>query len=514
MAFRLAFLPLLFALRLSAQLPDGSFAPDFEATDIKGQTWRLYDLLAQDKVVLLEISATWCAPCWSYHKSNAMQNCYAAHGPSGDDRLRVLFVEGDEDTNVDCLYGLPSCNLASPGDWVTGVPYPIINNSYIAKLYKIKYYPTVYAICPNKKVYEVGAVPSSELWKKALTCPVAKGSHNAGIFDYSTGTELREVCDTLPLAPQFKLINLGSTSLTSASIDLKWNAQTVQHVSWSGNLSLYGEATIQFDSLSVAQAGQLTTTVTDINGTAYEADTTNNLRSDLFKTAATFSNQQVLLRIRTDQYGEETYWELRDEQGKVLDSGGNKAVGPNGGGIYLGFENGPGAYDDFALIRDTLLLPAGGCYSLHFVDAYGDGICCEYGTGYYRLYNLDNPSSIIISGGDFGEYDHRAFGVQAPVVWLDHVPSGQSSLELSVFPNPAREVLYADLISPEPTEVQFTVFNAMGQLVRNFPPQHCPSLAEAEPTRLDIAGLLPGMYVLRATTAKGEVRSQTFVVIP
>jgi thiol-disulfide isomerase/thioredoxin len=217
MAYKFAFLPLLLAFRLSAQLPDGSIAPDFEATDIKGQTWRLYDLLAQDKVVLLEISATWCPPCWSYHKSNAMQNCYAAWGPNGTDQLRALFVEGDDDTNVDCLYGLPSCNLDSP----------IIDNSHIAELYKIKYYPTVFAICPNKKVYEVGAVPSNELWQQALTCPVAKGSHNVGIFDYSPGTELREVCDTLPLAPHFNLINLGSTPLTSASIELKWTAQTV-----------------------------------------------------------------------------------------------------------------------------------------------------------------------------------------------------------------------------------------------------------------------------------------------
>lgn len=512
MALRLAFLILLFAHRLSAQLPDGAIAPDFQATDINGQTWKLYDLLAQDKVVLLEISATWCAPCWSYHKSKAMQNCYAAHGPSGDDRLRVLFVEGDPGTNIDCLYGLPTCTIGSPGDWVTGTNFPIIDNAYIADLYQIKYYPTIFAICPNKKVYEIGQLTSSELWQKALTCPVANGSHNAGIFDYSPGTELREICDTLPVSPHFNLINLGSNPLTSASIDLKWNAQTVQHIDWSGNLSLYGETLIRFDSLSIAQPGQLVVSVTQVNDTPYEADTTNNIRSDVFKTSTTFSSQEILLRIRTDNFGEETYWELRDETGKVLDSGGNKAVGPNGGGIPWGIENGPGAYDDNALIRDTLLLPAGGCYSLHFVDAYGDGICCEYGTGYYRLYNLNSPTSILLSGGDFGEYDHRAFGAQPSIVSLDNLPTAQPGLDLWLYPNPATEVLHIDAITPKPTEIQFAVFNAMGQLVQEVDPKQCTPSADGQALRLDIQGFPQGLYVLRAATASGEVRSQTFVI--
>lgn len=512
MAFRLTFLCLLLALRLSAQLPNGSVAPDFEAADIKGQTWRLYDMLAQDKIVFLEISATWCPPCWSYHKSHALQNCYNVHGPNGDDRLRVLFVEGDEDTNLDCLYGLPGCNHVSPGDWVTGTPFPIIDNAAIADLYEVKYFPTVFIICPNKKVYEVGALSYAEMWQQALTCPVANGSHNAGIFDYSPGSELREVCDTLPLAPHFQLINLGSNPLTSASIDLKWNSQTVQSIQWTGNLPLYGEAAIQFDILPVAQAGLLTTTVSGINGTTYEADTTNNVRTDHFTTAANFGSQEVLLRIRTDQYGAETYWELRDEQGKVLDFGGNQAVGPNGGGTYAGSSGGPGAYGNFALIKDTLLLPAGGCYSLHFVDAYGDGICCEYGTGYYRLYNLNNPASIIISGGDFRAYDHRAFGAQQ-TVWLENLADERPSLDLFVYPNPASKVLYADLSTPVPTDVRFVVFNAMGHWVRDFAPQHCGSI-NGQPISLDIAGLPPGMYVLRAAAAQGGVRSQTFLVVP
>ena len=86
--------------RLSAQLPAGTVAPDFTVTDLAGQSWHQYDLLAQDKIVVLEIGATWCSPCWAYHNGGALQEFYAAHGPAGDGRAQVLFIESDPSTNV------------------------------------------------------------------------------------------------------------------------------------------------------------------------------------------------------------------------------------------------------------------------------------------------------------------------------------------------------------------------------------------------------------------------------
>jgi len=500
---------LVLSLRLWAQLPDGSIAPDFQVVDIKGQNWHLYDLLAQDKIVLIEISATWCPPCWSYHNSQALQNFYKVHGPAGDDRARVLFVEGDPNTNLNCLYGQTGCNNISPGDWVTGSPYPIIDNADIAKSFEVQYYPTIFVICPNKKLYEVGQVSAGDLWGKAQSCPVAKGMNNAGMFDYDSGSLLHEVCDTLSLAPRFTLINLGANPLIAASVDLKWNGSTVQNIFWTGGLPLYGEIQIKFDSIAVAEPGQLTTIVTEINYGTVEADSSNNSHTDLFTAASTFNSQAVLLRIRTDQYGAETYWELRDEQGKVLDYGGNKAVGPNGGGTYFGANGGPGAYGNYALIKDTLLLPAGGCYSLHFVDAYGDGMCCEYGNGYYRLYNLGNSTSIIMGGGDFGAYDRRAFGAQA-TVWLEDV-SDEKNSRLHLYPNPATDVLYVETNWLEITDVRFSVLNTLGQVVRSFATQCIQP--NGSPTPLDVAGLPAGTYFLRADVP-GSVRTEVFVRVP
>jgi Peroxiredoxin len=322
------------ALGSKAQLPDGSIAPNFTALDISGKTHNLYQLLDSGKIVVLEFSATWCAPCWVYHNSHALQDFYQEFGPAGEDKVRVLWIEGDPNTNTNCLYGPAGCNGGSTGNYVAGTPYPIIDNAAVAALYKINYYPTLYVICPNRRLKEVKPVSADKIWEQAQPCPVAHGTHNAGIFQFDAGTELREICGTQTWAPQFALTNLGSAPLSNALVELKWNDQTLETLQWNGYLPTYGEATASFSAHPFTGEGMLKTTILNVNNGAGDDDFSNNVWNEAFSPAAKFSNNKILLRIRTDGYGEETYWELRNDAGIVLDKGGNELVGPNGGGKF------------------------------------------------------------------------------------------------------------------------------------------------------------------------------------
>ena len=60
----------------SAQLADGSIAPDWTLTDVNGTAHNLYSYLDGSYTVFLDFSAVWCGPCWSYHTSGALEDLY------------------------------------------------------------------------------------------------------------------------------------------------------------------------------------------------------------------------------------------------------------------------------------------------------------------------------------------------------------------------------------------------------------------------------------------------------
>ena len=151
----------LFGIHSNAQMADGSTVPDFTSTDINGNTHALYaDYLNQGKPVVIDVSATWCGPCWSYHNTHALKDLYTVYGPAGSDEMGVLFVEGDGSTNQADLEGTGN---STAGDWVTGTPYPILDDAAVSNLLQISYYPTIYGVCPDGKIYEFGQENASSL---------------------------------------------------------------------------------------------------------------------------------------------------------------------------------------------------------------------------------------------------------------------------------------------------------------------------------------------------------------
>ncbi len=147
---------LLLTCQVQAQIPDGSIAPDFTFTDINGNSQNLYSYLNQGKYVVLDISATWCVPCWAYHNNGIIDSIYNKHDQPGLQDWKVIFMEGDGNTDSADLHGT---GTNTQGDWVTGANYTIIDplagpdlNNFKNSL-AISFYPTFFLICPDKRIF-------------------------------------------------------------------------------------------------------------------------------------------------------------------------------------------------------------------------------------------------------------------------------------------------------------------------------------------------------------------------
>lgn len=129
-------------------------ASNFTFTTLDNQTLQLQDWLDSGYYVLLDISATWCSWCWRLHSAHVLETLYQNYGPNGTNEMRVLWVEGDPDTDPSLIYG----GSGSQGNWTAGVSYPIASHDGVASLYGLTGYPMVILICPSGYYQDAYAV--------------------------------------------------------------------------------------------------------------------------------------------------------------------------------------------------------------------------------------------------------------------------------------------------------------------------------------------------------------------
>lgn len=96
--------------------------------------------------------------------------------------------------------------------------------------------------------------------------------------------------------------------------------------------------------------------------------------------------KKVTLKIVPDNYGADITWTLTDGQGSVLYSGGP-------------YED----YNSHPIIVEMCL--EDGCFDFTIKDSYGDGLCCQWGDGYYQL--SDEGGNVLASGANYTYSDSR-----------------------------------------------------------------------------------------------------------
>ena len=337
-----------------AQLPSGSISPDFTATDLDSVEHNLYSYLDSGYQVILDFSATWCPPCWTYHEEGVLKDLYNLYGPEGTNELRVFYIEGDDTTNNDDLNGTGS---NTQGDWVSETPYPIIDNAGdIFAAFECTYFPTIYTICPNRILTESGqaTLAGHESVLGSAQCIPASFPKDALLMDYVGQTA---ACVDNPAALAIRMMNNGLEPLTFATIEvskaLPFNAmEVIGSVDWQGVLETYEYASVEL--LDVVFDGSTTYVFNVVSPDDNEA---NNSTSGFVRANEEVTNS-LRITLKTDGAPEQLGWELLSEEGIVVAS------------VLPGTEN----LDPTTEYSWDVTTPDLGCFRLNLIDVGGDGL--------------------------------------------------------------------------------------------------------------------------------------------
>lgn len=341
----------------------------------------------------------------------------------------------------------------------------------------------------------------------------AKVTHLSITTDYTTnGTAVQisglpaTICSgDQTISPVFRLQNGGNDTLTSATIIYSVNGGAEQTFAWSGELSTLATEDVTLDPISFV-AGMsdnvINVRVTSPNGGIDEDTEDNAVETTLAPAAAT--TEMAELTIVTDNYGNETYWQVTDEAGTVVASGGNAGVGLTNIGVGAGAPPAdPGAYSNNQTVMEQIDLPTTGCFAITFTDYWGDGICCAYGTGSYVL--KDHEGNVMLSGGEFGARTDDNF----ESALANSVQDEAFVANFSVTPNPVLEKAQIEFSTEEAATTTISILNALGQVIKRTELGKLP--AGSHNVFMDMSNLNAGIYMINVVS--GDVSGTKKVIL-
>jgi len=340
-----------------------------------------------------------------------------------------------------------------------------INNDYA-----IAYFPTIYRICPNRIVTEVGQLGAADLYATVGDCPAPASLSNDPLLLSYNGDVV--TCGDVNVAVTIQ--NNGLSPLTACTITVTGGVSPVSY-NWSGNLSTYAIEQVNVGTVTMTGAGNLQVSISSADD---DASNNNYTAAIGFADDAT---THIKLEITFDNWPEEASWEITNENGNVVASDAYSSANADGSSLV-----------------DHVYLPSTGCYKFTWYDQYGDGLNGSiWGATDGSVYvtsvqdNGDIESVIWDYDGSYGFYEAAAKANVNVQVGIEEIASAS---DFRVYPNPATDRVTFDYTLASSEMVVIELVDMVGNIVSVQTLGNKP--AGANQSQLSLDGIASGIYLV------------------
>ncbi|MDG1502639.1 MAG: PHB depolymerase family esterase, partial [Ulvibacter sp.] len=248
-------------------------------------------------------------------------------------------------------------------------------------------------------------------------------------------------CGDTTITPSVSLTNYGFNTITVAEMTWQINDGDIQTINFNGTLSQNQTQTFTLDPIDLTGGSYVfNASLISVNG-VIDQNTQNNEAATSFDIGGNeYITQQITLELLTDDYAEETSWEFREIGGAVLDSGS-----------YNQSDDNTTFIETFGVVQDN-------CYEFEIFDSFGDGICCEFGEGFYTL--TTDSADVIIDGGEFSSSEITEISIG------EELSTGDAFLNtIALYPNPANNEITLSIGDTNDIS-SYRIYTTFGQLLQ------------------------------------------------
>ena len=256
---------------------------------------------------------------------------------------------------------------------------------------------------------------------------------------------------------EVELSNFSPNEINSVVITYQLNNQTIVNYQWNGNLAPGSNTNVMIGTEAVPTGNHELLIYSSSPNGFYDLDFSNDTLEVLFDV---IEGNAYNIGIFTDNYGEEVSWEIFDQ---------------NNGQIASGNDLTSNSLNEF-----EVCLEHDSCYIFTIYDSYSDGICCDFGNGFFSI-NED-----IFSGNYNESYSINLCDLTNT--------SDKIYQTTTIYPNPSHGnfvFLSNKIIS------QIKVYDLNGNMILNRKPLD-------KLLKIDLSSLKSGFYAAHIKNINGE----------